>query len=64
MLDKFDRNAISNENLYYANLKKEKRIKDQTEEMQREKIAMENLKNQMEREKQYQMDRRNRKNIL
>ena len=60
MYDKFDRNAISNENLYYANLKKEKRIKDQTEEMEREKIAMENLKNQMEKEKQYQIDRRNR----
>ena len=44
MYDKFDRNAIANENLYYANLKKEKRIKDQTEEMEREKIAMENLK--------------------
>ena len=60
MYDKFDRNVISNENLYYANLKKEKRIKDQNDEMEREKIAMENLKNQMEQEKQYQMDRRNR----
>ena len=28
--------------------------------MEREKIAMENLKNQMEKEKQYQIDRRNR----
>ena len=27
---------------------------------EREKIAMENLKNQMEKEKQYQIDRRNR----
>ena len=60
MNDKFDRNSISNENLYYANLKKEKRIKDQTEEMEREKIAMENLKNQMEQEKQYQIDKKNR----
>ena len=60
MYDKFDKSAISNENLYYANLKKEKRIKDQTEEMEREKIAMEHLKNQMEQEKQYQIDRRNR----
>jgi hypothetical protein len=58
MLDKFDRNAISNENLYYANLKKEKRIKDQTDEIEREKIAMENLKNQMEKEKQYLKDKR------
>ena len=60
MFDKFDKNAISNENLYYANLKREKRIKDQTEEMEREKIAMENLKHQMDQEKQYQLDRKNR----
>ena len=58
MFDKFDRNAISNENLYYANLKKEKRIKDQTDEMEREKIAMENLKTQMEKEKQYLKDKK------
>ena len=60
MFDKFDKNAISNENLYYANLKREKRLKDQTEEMEREKIAMENLKHQMDQEKQYQLDRKNR----
>ena len=58
MFDKFDRNAISNENLYYANLKKEKRIKDQTDEMEREKIAMANLKTQMEKEKQYLKDKK------
>ena len=60
MFDKFDKNAISNENLYYANLKREKRLRDQTEEMEREKIAMENLKHQMDEEKQYQLDRKNR----
>ena len=54
MFDKFDKNTISNENLYYANLKREKRLKEQTEEMEREKIAIENLKNQMDKEKQYQ----------
>ena len=60
MFDKFDKNAISNENLYYANLKREKRLRDQTEEMEREKIAMENLKHQMDEEKQYQLDKKNR----
>ena len=60
MFDKFDKNAISNENLYYANLKREKRLRDQTEEMEREKIAMENLKHQLDEEKQYQLDRKNR----
>ena len=60
MYDKYTKSAISNENLYYANLKKDQRMKDYTEQMQREKIAMENLKNQMEKEKQYQIDRKNR----
>ena len=60
MYDKYDKNLISNQNLYYANLKREKRIKDQTEEMEREKIAMENLKNQMDKEKQYEFERKNR----
>lgn len=60
MFDKFDKNTISNENLYYANLKREKRLKEQTEEMEREKIAIENLKNQMDKEKKYQLDRKNR----
>ena len=42
MYDKFDRNAISNENLYYANLKKEKRIKDQKMEMIQLKLKLKN----------------------
>ena len=60
MYEKYTKSEISNENLYYANLKKDQRMKDYTEQMQREKIAMENLKNQMEKEKQYQIDRKNR----
>ena len=56
----FDKNAISKENLYYANLKREKRIKDQLDEMEREKIAMEKLRYQMEQEKLYQIEKKNK----
>ena len=45
----FDKNAISKQNLYYANLKREKRIKDQLDEMEREKKANEKLQYQIEK---------------
>ena len=47
----FDKNAISRENLYYANLQREKRMKEQLDEIEREKVEMEKLKYQMEQEK-------------
>ena len=56
----FDKNAISKENLYYANLKREKRIKDQLDEMEREKKAMDKLKYQIEQDKLYQIEKKNR----
>ena len=56
----FDKNAISKENLYYANLKREKRIKDQLDEMEREKIAMDKLRDQIEQDKLYQIEKKNR----
>ena len=56
----FDKNAISRENLYYANLKRDKRIKDQLDEMEREKQAMDKLKYQIEQDKLYQIEKKNR----
>ena len=56
----FDKNAISRENLYYANLKRDKRIKDQLDEMEREKKAMDKLKYQIEQDKLYQIEKKNR----
>ena len=55
----FDKNAISRENLYYANLKRDKRIKDQLDEMEREKKAMEKLNYQIEQEKLFQIEKKN-----
>ena len=56
----FDKNAISRENLYYANLKRDQRIKDQLDEMEREKKAMDKLKYQIEQDKLYQIEKKNR----
>ena len=56
----FDKNAISKENLYYANLKREKRIKDQLDEMEKEKKEMEKLNYQIEQDKLYQIEQKNR----
>ena len=56
----FDKNAISKQNLYYANLKREKRIKDQLDEMEREKKANEKLQYQIEQDKLYQIEKKNK----
>ena len=55
----FDKNQISKENLYLANLQREKRMKDQLDEMEREKIAMEKLRYQMEQDKINQLEKKN-----
>jgi hypothetical protein len=56
----FDKNAISKENLYYANYKKEKRLKDYYDEVERDKKAMDKLRDQIEQEKLYQIEKKNR----
>ena len=56
----FDKTALYKQNLYYANLKRENRIKEQMDEMEREKKEMEQLKAQMEQEKLYQIEKKNR----
>ena len=55
-----DKNAISKENLYYANYKKEKRLKDYYDEIERDKKAMDKLRDQIEQEKLYQQEKKNR----
>ena len=56
----FDKNAISKQNLYYANLKREKRIQDQLDEIEREKKANEQLQYQIEQDKLYQIEKKNK----
>ena len=55
----FDKNQISKENLYLANFQREKRMKDHLDEMEREKIAMEKLRYQMEQDKINQLEKKN-----
>ena len=54
----YDKDNTYKENLFYANLKREKRINDELDEMSRDKKAMENLQNEIEKEKQREKEKR------
>lgn len=54
----FDKNKISQQNLYYASLKKDKRIQEQIDETRREKIANDRLQAQMDQEKLEQFEKK------
>ena len=56
----FDKNEVSKQNLYYANLKREQRLKEQQDEIERERIANEKLRYQIEQDKMNQLEKKNK----
>ena len=54
----YNKNDTYRENLNYANLQKERRANEELKEIERDRIAMERLKIQLDQEKQYEKERK------
>ena len=55
----YNKNDTYRENMNYANIQKQRRANEELKEIERDRIAMEKLKIQLDQEKQYEKERKN-----
>ena len=55
----YNKNDTYRENMNYANIQKQRRVNEELKEIERDRIAMEKLKIQLDQEKQYEKERKN-----